>query len=935
MQQDSDSHSNRNVHHQRRQFLQTLGAAGIVATAGCIGDEGENDETETPGETETAPNDGGPSETPVDLEPAVFELSAFEPTDTELESGTTFTPSVTVTNTGGEEGTRTVEYRLADETVDTVSVSLGPGDDESVSFEAIDTDDRDPGWYTHGVASGDTEQVGSFGIVPSDPIDKLLYRYRWEHVTGEGRVDHDDPQIQSLVEELDSTVESQLNEFIEDPEDRIWPEHPLGEGNPEADEPWRTVQRSFREFHPLAEAYVMPTSAYEGDPEVLETIRRGYEFLADYYYAGLDTYGNWWQWEIGIPDRLLHPLLILGNELPDDLVDHYIDALDDHMHQPDIGAGSGDLASGSWLWLRYGLVARDGDVIREVGRDPLTVTLEYSAQNNIYPDGSSIDHGIFPYNLHYQGRFLNDITSIARFLRGSPWSLNQPDFPGNLNLLYYWAYEAFEPLMWRGQAMSMVLGRHQNNNTEKSHGRQIIRSFIRLGDIAPPPHDTNYKRIAKGWIERNTYSSYLEETSSIPTYADLSDLLNDDSIPPREPLERYKQYYNNDRAVHHETSYALGLAMLSQRIGNYEVLSDGVRGPTRGWFTSYGMTYFYTDDLAQYNDAYWQTVDPERPPGTTTNPALTDSISEGTTGNTAHAGGVEFEERYGTSSMVLRSVVDPDRLSAHKSWFCFGESVVALGSAISGEGGDRQIATTAGNRNLGDEDDGTVRIDGEEATEAAPTDVEMTNVGWAHLDRSPESIGYVFPENPSVRVVREENNSDDPDTGTRDVNRFSNNTYVRYFAKLLLEHGSDPDGAGYTYAVLPDADAETTAEYHDDPPFEVLERSEAVHAVEHTEHSLTGIQAFEEATVGETGITVDGPAAVMYRETDDEVTVAIADPTQQRDAIAIQLPVAVSDSEDVDAPISIRNTDPLELSVATNMLRSNRQGKTMTATFTR
>ena len=39
--------------------------------------------------------------------------------------------------------------------------------------------------------------------------------------------------------------------------------------------------------------------------------------------------------------------------------------------------------------------------------------------------------------------------------------------------------------------------------------------------------------------------------------------------------------------------------------------------------------------------------------------------------------------------------------------------------------------------------------------------------------------------------------------------------------------------------------------------------------------------------------------------TDDEVTVAIADPAQQRDSIEIQLSVAISDPEDVDAPVSI------------------------------
>jgi hyaluronate lyase len=767
----------------------------------------------------------------------------------------------------------------------------------------------------------------------ADPFEALHDQYRRQRVTGEGSIDYDDPTIRSFVDDLDATVESRLEALVDDPDDRIWPEAPLGEGHPESEEPWRDLQQSYDWFRPLARAFVTPTSAYEGDRELLEAIEHGYAFLADYYRPGGDAYGNWWQWEIGIPDCIVDTLVLVGDDLPDDLVEHHAAAIEYHVGEPDIRQGSGDLLSKSDIWARLGIAERSGDAIR-TGRDPIADTLEYSPANNFYPDGSAIDHGNIPYSLHYQGRFLRDFTRVAQLLDDSPWSLRDPEFTGDLELLYEWAYEAYEPLVWRGQAMSMVLGRHLRPDTERDHGSNVVASFIRLGAFAPEPHATRFRRIAKAWIERDTYGSFVDDRPSIPAYAAASALMDDDSIAPWEPLKRYKQYYNMDRAVYRDASYALGLAMLSERIGNYEVLSDG-RGPSRGWFTSYGMTYLYTDDLAQYNDAYWQTVDPRRLPGTTANPAATGAVSEDTYGNAAHAGGVEFDGRYGTSSMVLSSVVDPALLRAHKSWFCFGESVVAVGSGIEGEAtaGDGAIATTVANRNLGAADEGRLLVDGDRTVRAAPATVDCERVGWAHLDRPSESIGYVFPTEPSMRVVREENCSDDPDIGARDVSRWSDDTYTRYFATLVLDHGTDPDSAEYTYAVVPGVDAATTADYRADPPVEVLERSPAVHAVEHADRSLMGVQAFEETTVAGTGIAVDGPASVMYREAGDELTVAVADPTQQRDAIEVELPVAITARGDVDPALSVRGTDPLGLVASTGDLAERMRGETLTATF--
>lgn len=799
---------------------------------------------------------------------------------------------------------------------------------------------------------GCTGDGGDDGITPADKFEKLRYQYIRGRVTGEGRVDHDeDEKVQSMIEDLDVRVDKLLGTLILDAADRVWPDYPLGPDNEKSDRPQHYLDVSLAQFHPLTEAYHVPGSKYEGDAEIAKAVQRGYEKLSEYFRPTDRTYGGWYDWQIGMPEVSMHTVLLMKEELPQSLLDHYLETVQAHAPAPSLNKGSGDLAKMALTWIRHGIVSEDEELLRKRGIEPLRETIEFDAENNITPDGSAIDHRIHPYNGHYQSKFIGEITKIAQLVRGTEYDL-QEVHPDHIDNLYTMAHEAFEPLMWRGQPMVMVTGRFQHGGIKQKEGRRITRGFMRLGEFAPTPHAGRFRRRAKEWIQRNQTDSILEETDSLPTYALARALASDPSIEAAEPLERYKQYYNMDRAVHHETThgtYALGLAMYSERIGNYEALNSG-NGPKRGWFTSYGMTSFYTERQQHFRNGFWHTVDAERPPGTTTNPASTQALSPNTRGANSHAGGAELKGRFGTSGMVLTSPADPAYLRARKSWFCFGEAVVCLGSAISGERGDRQVATTVANRNLGAEDAGTLTVEGEETAASAPADELREGVAWAHLEQQKEAFGYVFPGGSTIRVVREANStgppgewdpSPDPEAPTTGTgapygrNFAEEQPYTRYYAKLLIEHGTSPASADYAYAVLPDADPESTADYASDPPFEILERSEAIHAVAHPERSLTGVQAFAETTVGDTGIAVDGPASVMYREGEEELTVAIADPTQNRDAIEVQLPVGGLGPTDIPDAVRVAATDPLTLVANIGDLDDQRKGQTLTSTFAR
>ena len=67
-------------------------------------------------------------------------------------------------------------------------------------------------------------------------------------------------------------------------------------------------------------------------------------------------------------------------------------------------------------------------------------------------------------------------------------------------------------------------------------------------------------------------------------------------------------YFNKD------FDFSFGLSMSSSRIKRYETMNNE---NLQGWHTGDGMLYLYNDDLNQFNQDFWATVDPYRLPGIT------------------------------------------------------------------------------------------------------------------------------------------------------------------------------------------------------------------------------------------------------------------------------------------------------------------------------
>ena len=111
-------------------------------------------------------------------EPANFQVSNLDAPST-VTRGESITVSADVRNTGEQEGTQTVSFRVdtsgngeieADEALASHEVTLGAGETTTVSFDGLDTEPLAPGDYLHGVFSADDAATATITVeAPARP----------------------------------------------------------------------------------------------------------------------------------------------------------------------------------------------------------------------------------------------------------------------------------------------------------------------------------------------------------------------------------------------------------------------------------------------------------------------------------------------------------------------------------------------------------------------------------------------------------------------------------------------------------------------------------------------------------------------------------------------------------------------------------------------
>ncbi|MEK5030904.1 polysaccharide lyase 8 family protein [Paenibacillus sp. FSL R7-0302] len=647
----------------------------------------------------------------------------------------------------------------------------------------------------------------------------------------------------------------------------------------------------------MAIALKSPECPYDMDYSLRLKIIYGLEWLSEHKYnETCQPYGNWWYWEIGVPIALLETLLLMEELLDKEFLEHLLLPVDKYVGDPAFHARwfaaealpctGANLVWKSTASALTAVIQGDGQKLSAARNALLPLFRNASEGDGFYEDGSFIQHDKYAYTGGYGVSLLHDVVRLMVWLHGTPWAL-----PGEArDLTAQWIERSFIPLMFRGSMLDMVSGREVSREDSQNHesGHAVITSCLRFSRILGEADQERLLSRVKGWMVADSYKPYISEAP--PDTAAQARTLLDDGLMPPAPEETFcKLFAQMDRAVLRGPGFAYSISMFSSRIYSYESIN---RENLKGWYTSYGMGLLYNSDLGQYADDYWPTVDSYRLPGTTVTKTLQeDGSGQGRLSHRAYVGGAVLHNQYGAIAMELQDVVnEAGGLTALKSWFLFGNRIVALGSGIQSRNSAR-VETIIENRKLNPAGDNRITADGTEICRTPGyAETELLDPKWIHMaggDREAD-VGIIFPASCRVHTLCEARQG-----SWKAINDAGSSAVIeRFYQTLWFDHGTAPEGDTYAYVLLPGWSEEETADFAGDSSLRIVELNDQVHAVEDTGLGLFAVHFWQPCWYSCGGIACSSPASIVLHKNPAGWSLAIADPTQlQRRPIEVELEV--------------------------------------------
>lgn len=795
---------------------------------------------------------------------------------------------------------------------------------------------------------------------PNQPDQRhAALRANWlRQLTGDATLDRADPAVAAQLQARARAATGWLASMHTAPQgDRLWDDL-AGFADTKGLLASAAVTANAARLQQMALAYATPGAPTYRDAALGRATLAGLDWLLrHHYHPGKAAIGNWWDWQIGTPLRLLDTLTLLYGEAPPALRARTLAAVRWYApdpryrtradgtldrHNAETGANLLDKALAAIL---AGML--DGDTARIVqGRDAIAPALDYVDHGDgFYRDGSFIQHGYVPYTGSYGAVALADFARLVHLLSGSGWPLADADVARIIG----WARDSYVPWFIDGGMPDALRGRKISTpaQTEHSVGRSMLASLAVLASAASAASaaDAQALRAAiKGAMarDRSFAHGYLATpggtgTSGLSLYelGLLKAIAADTTLAAAPEPPGARLYAAMDRAILRGAGFAAVLSMTSPRTSSFEA---GNGENLQAWWTGMGMLALYTADQTQFGGDFWPTVDRRRLPGTTTDGSGAGRpVDWRQYPNTAHWVGGATLERHAALGMDfgLRAVTGSS-LTGKKSWFLLGDRIVALGAGIdrgedTGDTGNTgaAVVTVVENRKLGNLA-ASFTVDG-----APLANGRQAGARWAWLDddQAGTRIGYLFPHGADIvaeRAVR---------TGNwRALNDQQSADDVRAtFQALTIAHGGTAGTASsYAYVLLPGASAADTERAARDPAIRI-DANDALRAAvtdlqdPQGEAYLANLwQAGTAPRAGQPWVTTTGPAAVVLVERDGRLLLSVADPTQRQQALEVMVARPVAATLSAAAGVTVLATAPqLRLRIDT----AGAAGRTFLAEF--
>ena len=733
-------------------------------------------------------------------------------------------------------------------------------------------------------------------------------RSRWtERLTGNGSSITDDEDFQTSMETMAQDAEDAMENMADIPADgshvdALWSDLDLEIKYVATSDASYTedLNTAYTRLQAMAVAYAAENCRLYHNEDLKERILYALEWLYDNgynenYNVEKQLYGNWWHWEIGIPQALGSTVILMYEDLTQEQIDKFYATLYRFNQDPTVvykvqGWGTMEMTSANLMDTSLVAALRSaigntqdgiGAAVNALG----TVTGFVTEGDGFYEDGSCIQHSNLAYTGGYGLTLLKGIERILLLSNDTAWQASADD----LESVYTWIWEGYRPLFADGAMMDMVSGRSiaRPSHTELETGRGILEAIVLLADGAPEDRKEQFlsfakKQVLAGAENLDTFYSGMEASSMIAA----KQLAADDSVEADDGTPYTKIFGSMDKATIHREGYTLGISMFSSRTGNFEYMN---KENTKGWHISDGALFLYNGDAGQFSNNYWNTIDPHRLPGITTDHTEGTNYESGLayTSDKDYAGGSSVEDLYATIAMDFHG--QNTDLTAKKAWFAFDDEVVALGTDISGITKDTE--TIIENKQIRDDGSNALVVDGEETqAELGESSAAGVEYAWIEGNSGTDSIGYYFPEGEDLEIKREARTGSFQDiNGAVADGAAGSEDVTRDYLSLAVSHGdgTEEGAEDYAYVLLPGRTEEETAEYASGSEIEIISNTAEVQAAADRSSGASGYQFWTAASAG--NVSADQASSVTMKEEDGTLKLGISDPSQTQDSVTIHV----------------------------------------------
>lgn len=657
----------------------------------------------------------------------------------------------------------------------------------------------------------------------------------------------------------------------------------------------------FSNLFTLAQAYGSKGSGLYRDENLRASIENGLDFMIEKKgYDGKKYYGNWWDWQIGIPQKFIGILMMLDG-LPEDKIKTYTAIIRRYVPNPyqqlytkpqnvfvdlafipnfsTTGANRTDLALSV---LGLGIQQQDKMLVNLASNSVKDVFKKVTSGDGFYADGSFVQHNDIPYTGSYGNVLIKGIGQILSMTKGTLFEMDAQTvdaFVGTVET-------AFLPLINQGTMLPGVNGRSISRApaiTQTGFGSTTLYNLLIVASLASESGQQKLRESVKHWMLENP-DYYLNNTRD---YNDLKltiGLMADEAVTSADiPFIGTKLFASMDRFVQQTAHYMTSLSFYSSRMSSFEA---GNGENKHGWHTADGMFYLFNHDGVQFGASYWPTVDPYRLPGTTVDTVqLEDEVSafKTVTSPEKWVGGVASSQE-ATLGMALNKrgtknngTVLPMNLQAKKSWFVVDGMTVALGAGITGTT-KASIETIVDNRLLNDAYQYRVLADKFDHDKK-----------WLLLqsDHEKTSIGYYFPTGEKVEISNEQRRGSYSEINSAFP---SEQSYTGNYEKFIINHGKNPVAATYAYITLPGATQDMMTNFEKNNKLNILSNTEHIQAVALNDDGYLGINFWSTTDGSVAGITTDKALSLMKQAKKDQTVYTLSDPTQTAGLIHVTLP---------------------------------------------